>query len=138
MNIMMLLTPKMSTGWIYDDFSLRQAVEKMTYYGFSAMPIVTGSGLYVGILNQTDILAQMRKKQIITDSDLEKSYIEEIKETKQRKAIKCCATEEELIELIKNQNFAPVIDDRGAYIGIITRKKIIEYLYSKSTIKKEV
>lgn len=30
MNIMMLLTPKMSTGWIYDDFSLRQAVEKIT------------------------------------------------------------------------------------------------------------
>lgn len=136
MNIMMLLTPKASTGWIYDDFSLRQAIEKMTFYGFSSMPIVTGDGLYMGILNQTDILSQIRKKQIIKDIDLEKSYISEIEETKERQAIKCYATEEELIKLITNQNFVPVIDDRGAYIGIITRKKVIEYLYQEKINKK--
>ena len=133
---MMLLTPKASTGWIYDDFSLRQAIEKMTFYGFSSMPIVTGDGLYMGILNQTDILSQIRKKQIIKDIDLEKSYISEIEETKERQAIKCYATEEELIKLITNQNFVPVIDDRGAYIGIITRKKVIEYLYQEKINKK--
>ena len=135
MNIICLLTPKASTGWIYDDFSLRQAVEKMTYYGFSAMPIVTGDGKFVGILNHTDILSQMRKKQIIKNSDLEKSYIREIEETKQRKAIKCNATEEELIELIKFQNFIPVTDDLDTYIGIITRRSVIEYLYNNN--KKE-
>lgn len=30
-----------------------------------------------------------------------------------------------------NQNFVPVVDDNGIFIGIITRKSIIEYFYNK-------
>ena len=41
---------------------------------------------------------------------------------------------EALIERISNQNFVPVVDDRGVFIGIITRKDVITYL---STKKKE-
>ena len=32
---------------------------------------------------------------------------------------------EALIERISNQNFVPVVDDRGVFIGIITRKDVI-------------
>ena len=35
---------------------------------------------------------------------------------------------EDLIAHALNQNFVPVVDDRGVFIGIITRKKIIQYL----------
>ena len=38
---------------------------------------------------------------------------------------------EELFERITNQNFVPVTDDRGIFIGIITRKDIITYLAAK-------
>ena len=38
---------------------------------------------------------------------------------------------EELFEKITNQNFVPVTDDRGIFIGIITRKDIITYLSAK-------
>ena len=30
-----------------------------------------------------------------------------------------------------NQNFVPVIDDNGIFIGIVTRKSIIEYCYKR-------
>ena len=30
-----------------------------------------------------------------------------------------------------NQNFVPVVDDQGSFIGIITRKSIIKYCYNE-------
>ena len=35
---------------------------------------------------------------------------------------------DEVIKLSLEQNFIPVVDDRGVYIGIIKRKTIIDYL----------
>ena len=34
---------------------------------------------------------------------------------------------EDLIDRALNQNFVPAVDDRGLFIGIITRKDIIKY-----------
>ncbi len=34
---------------------------------------------------------------------------------------------EDLILLAKNQNFVPVVDDQGIFIGIIKRSDIINY-----------
>ena len=44
---------------------------------------------------------------------------------------------EDLIELSMQQNFVPVVDDEGRFIGIIRRKDIIQYCYEKSGIKEE-
>ena len=33
----------------------------------------------------------------------------------------------DLIDRASNQNFVPVVDDYGAFIGLITRKAIIQY-----------
>ena len=35
---------------------------------------------------------------------------------------------EDLFERITNQNFVPVVDDRNFFVGIITRKDVINYL----------
>ena len=132
MNIMFFLLPKKDTGWIYYDFTLRQAMEKMKYYGYTAMPVVDGDGIYKGIITEGDLLKKIREKEIISDKDLEKEYISEISEISTRQAVKCYETMENLMDIIKNQNFVCVIDDRNTYIGIITRKTIIEYLDKKS------
>ena len=33
-----------------------------------------------------------------------------------------------------NQNFIPVVDDAGIFIGLVTRKEIIRYLAEKADI----
>ena len=38
---------------------------------------------------------------------------------------------EDLLNKAMNQNFVPVIDDRKRFIGIITRKDLIQYLCKK-------
>jgi CBS domain containing-hemolysin-like protein len=41
------------------------------------------------------------------------------------------ASMSDLIERASHQNFVPVIDDYGAFIGLITRKAIIKYCQDK-------
>ena len=35
---------------------------------------------------------------------------------------------EQLIRRTVDQNFVPVVDDRGVFIGIVTRRVVINYL----------
>ena len=41
------------------------------------------------------------------------------------------ASVDELLVRAMQQNFVPVVDDYNVYIGIVTRKTIIEYLVNK-------
>ena len=45
-NILFFLTPKAMCAYLYDDFTLRQALEKMESAGYSALPmnVATGNG----------------------------------------------------------------------------------------------
>jgi CBS-domain-containing membrane protein len=38
---------------------------------------------------------------------------------------------ESLLDRAINQNYVPVVDDAGYFIGIITRKEIIKYCYNE-------
>ena len=38
---------------------------------------------------------------------------------------------EDLLDRAINQNYVPVVDDQGFFIGIITRKEIIKYCYKE-------
>lgn len=38
---------------------------------------------------------------------------------------------EDLLQKAMNQNFVPVVDDQKKFIGIVTRKSIMEYCYEK-------
>ena len=38
---------------------------------------------------------------------------------------------EDLLMMAMNQNFIPVTDDRGLFIGIVTRSDIMQYYYDK-------
>ena len=38
---------------------------------------------------------------------------------------------EDLVDKALNQNFVPVVDDRGVFIGIVKRKAIIQFCYQR-------
>lgn len=66
--------------------------------------------------------------------ELEKQRVNELYFRRNYPSVNVDTSMEALIERISNQNFVPVVDDRGVFIGIITRKDVITYL---STKKKE-
>ena len=44
---------------------------------------------------------------------------------------------EDLMQVAMRQNFVPVVDDNGVFIGIITRKAIIQYCIEHSDLGKK-
>ena len=132
MNIAFFLIPKSQIAYLYDDFTLRQGLEKMRYHGYAAIPVIDRDGKYVGSISEGDFLWHL-----IDDStdDLHKIDITEIKKTKIRDLlrpdrilpVRITETAETLLDRATKQNYIPVIDDTGSFIGIITRKGIINY-----------
>ena len=47
------------------------------------------------------------------------------------KAVSINAKLEDLLLMTMNQNFVPVVDDRNIFIGIITRRDVLQYFYNK-------
>ena len=41
MNVLFFLKPKSEVAYLYEDYSLRQALEKMEYHRYTAIPIIS-------------------------------------------------------------------------------------------------
>ena len=91
MNVLFFLRPKVSTAYIYYDNTLRQGLEKMRHYGYSAIPVLDREG--------------------------------------HNQSVNVNASLEDLFIMAQNQNFVPVTDDLGSFIGIVTRRDILQYYY---------
>ena len=64
----------------------------------------------------------------------ERIQISDLDRVKTYKTISINNNMEDLMELAIDQNYVPVVDDRNKFIGIITRRSIIDY-YAKQQKK---
>lgn len=127
MNILFFLTPKSEVAYINEDDTLRQALEKMEYHKYSAVPMVNRVGNYVGTLTEGDLLWGIKNQYNLNLKEAEFIPITEIHRRVDYRPVKADCKMEDMIDKALNQNFVPVVDDRGLFIGIITRKDIIRY-----------
>ena len=110
---------------------MRQALEKMEYHRYTAIPILTKDEKYVGTLTEGDLLWKLKhtsdldfdktKEILLTDAPLQR----EVKPISVRTDI------EGIYNLAIDQNFIPVVDDLETFIRIIRRRELIEYMYKK-------
>lgn len=131
MNIAFFLTPKSDVVWEDFNSTMRQAMEKMEYHSYTAIPLLDGKGRYVGTLTEGDLLWMLKNNPDLTFNNLNKIKISEIKRHMNNKPVTINSDIESLISLAVNQNFVPVVDDHGTFIGIIKRSDIINYCYEK-------
>lgn len=127
MNLLFFLTPKGKVAYIYDDFTLRQTLEKMEYHRYSAVPILTREGKYVGTITEGDLLWAIKNRYSLNFKEAENTPILEIPRRMDNLPVSADTEIEDLIVKALNQNFVPVTDDRGIFIGLITRKDIMRY-----------
>ena len=130
MNIFAFLTPKSEVCYLNDDFTIRQALEKMEYHHYSRIPVLNNEGDYVGDITEGDLLWFIKNNKL-TPKLLEISKIEDIPRTRKLEKITINASLKDLVNIIIKQNYVPVVDDRNKFIGIITRTKVITYLFEK-------
>ena len=136
MNIVFFLTPKQDVAYIYEDFTLRQTLDKMENHRYSAVPIIRRTGEYVGTITEGDLLWAIKNQFSLNLKVSEDVTVGQIPRHADNRPVSVNTDIKELVDKSLEQNFVPVVDDRGVFIGIITRKKIIEYFY-QILIKKE-
>lgn len=136
MNILFLLIPKAKCAYLRSEDTIRQALEKMEVSGYAALPILSKDGRYKGTLTEGDLLWAIRNLEITNLRDMEDHGIMEIAHRRDNAPVSVSNEVEDLLSKAVAQNFVPVVDDRDTFIGIITRKAIMQYFidhYMKST-----
>ncbi len=127
MNVLRFLTPKSSVAYIYDDFTLRQALEKMEFHRYSAIPIISRAGQYVGTLTEGDLLWAIKNQYSLNLKEAENFPITRVHRRMDNKPVTADTSMADLITVALEQNFVPVVDDRGVFVGIVTRKEVMRY-----------
>lgn len=131
MNILFFLTPKSEVAFIFDDETVRQALEKMENRKFTAVPVLNRQGGYVGSITEGDMLWGIKNQYNLNLKNAEHIRVGTIPRRMDYKPVHVDASMEDLIEKALNQNFVPVVDDQKSFIGIIRRRDIIRYCYNK-------
>lgn len=131
MNILFFLTPKSEVAYIYDDQTLRQALEIMEYHRYTAVPVINKLGKYIGTITEGDMLWGIKNQYNLSLKGAEHMPVTTIPRRSDNHPVSIDATMEDMIDKALNQNFVPVVDDQENFIGIITRKDIIRYCYER-------
>ncbi len=127
-NILRFMVPKSLVVYINESSTVRQALEKMNYHKYTAVPVIDGDGKYVGTLRSDDIFKYFMKVKSFDKALAEDVSITEIMDRANSKPVPHNTSMSELIEGVKEHNFVSVVDDRGCFIGIILRREILNYL----------
>ena len=131
MNILFLLTPKAKCAYLRAEDTVRQALEKMESSGYAALPILAKDGSYKGTLTEGDLLWALKNMCNMDMRQAEQKRIMEISRRKDNVPVRITASMQDLIERASHQNSVPVVDDYGAFIGLVTRKAIVKYCRDK-------
>lgn len=130
-NILFFLTPKAMCAFVYDDYTIRQALEKMELAGYSALPILNKRGEYRGTLTEGDLLWAMKNMCYMDMRQAESRKIMEIGRKKDNISVRVTTSMQDLVDRASTQNFVPVVDDKDTFIGIVTRRSIIKFCQQK-------
>ena len=127
MNVLMLLKPKETVKYIFDTNTLRQGLEKMRAHSYTAIPVISEDGKYVGTVSEGDFLYYIVDLRSNTIKDRKKHRVSDIIRKDFNPAVRINVSMDELLRRAVNQNFVPVTDDWGTFIGIVTRQDIIKH-----------
>lgn len=132
MNILFFLKPKGECVYVYEDDSLKHVLNVMEEHRYSSIPMISRvTGAYKGTITEGDLLWAIKNRYNLNIHNAEDIRIKEIKRHRDNQPVSAGAKMEDLISKVVQQNFVPVIDGQKCFIGIITRKNVIEYLCEK-------
>lgn len=131
MNIAFFLTPKNEVVCENIESTMRQVIEKMEHHGYTAIPLIDKHGKYVGTLTEGDLLWKLKNTMNLNFRNTETVKVKDIPRRVRHKSVTISEDIESLINLAVSQNFVPVVDDEGIFIGIIKRSDVINYCYKE-------
>ena len=129
-NVLFFLLPKAMCAYVYDDYTIRQALEKLESAGYAALPILNRRGEYRGTITEGDLLWALKNICYMDMRQAEARRIAELERRRDYIPIRVTTDMHDLVERASAQNFVPVVDDKDAFIGLVTRSAIVKYCSS--------
>jgi CBS domain-containing protein len=127
MNILFLLQPKSDVALLLNTATVADALSAFAQFRFAAVPVITLEGSYFGTVTASDFLGF-----VLTGASGRDTTVGEILNRDKNKPVRITARLEDLLLVVMEQNFVPVVDDRDCFMGIVTRRRIMQYYYEES------
>ena len=129
MNIAKIMIPKISTVFLLEKDTIRQGLERFMVHGYTAVPVLNDQEQYIGSVTEGDFLRHLLVCQT-TDLKVQEGYrLGSIVRRDFCPALQIDADSEQVVTV-------PIVDGRNALCGILTRKRLIEFL-AQARDKKE-
>lgn len=127
MNVAFFLIPKKNIVFLKENATMRQALERMEFHSYSAVPLINDEGKYAGTITEGDLLWKLKNTPGLSFENTEDIKLSEVKQHVQNLPVTIDAQMEDLLSRAIVQNFVPVVDDQQIFIGIVRRREMIEY-----------
>ena len=137
MNILFFLTPKSEVAYIVENQTIRQALEVLAEHRHAAVPMISEMGKYIGTITEGDILRRFLEDSNLSIDEMEHIPIRDIPRRTTNCPVGINEEVQDLISAAMVQNFVPVVDDDKVFIGIVTRKDIMQYCQKKLFAKEK-
>ena len=137
MKISFFLIPKMETAYMFEHETVRQALEKMEYYRYNTLSVLDEQGRYKYALSATDFFHYMKHHPGTTYEKTEEITLSQVTPQTESKAIDINDDVENLIKILLNQEYTPVIDGKQIYIGEVSVTEIMEFVLKNRLIQNE-
>jgi CBS domain-containing protein len=131
MNIAFFLIPKKDVAYLQTPCTMRQALEKMEFHRYTAVPIIDSNGKYHGTISEGDLLRHLKNTPGLSFEGMKKVSLESIPVRSNYQPVRIHEEIESLLSLVLVQNFVPVVDDSDTFIGIIRRREILEHFFGE-------
>ncbi|MFP4974017.1 CBS domain-containing protein [Paenibacillus sp. CN-4] len=127
MEISHFLLPKEQVSYVSLSLSMYDAMRQLEQYHYTAIPIVDDEGRYAGTLSEGDLLWKLKDTPGLTFEGMRSVTVADVPRRFVNESVMIDAEMEDMLSLAADQNFVPVTDTGGQFLGIIRRKDIIEY-----------
>jgi CBS domain-containing protein len=126
MNILSFIKPVSEVIFVYDDQSVKEAIEVMKKERFSAIPVLSRDMEYIGTITEGDLLYVVYEvgRKVIDDIK-----ISDIARYRDYESVNFNSSVAMLLSRASNENFVPVVNDSNKLMGIVTRKRLLDYFF---------
>ena len=133
MQMAFFLLPKSETLYLAEKMTLRQAMEKMQFHGYGAVPVLNEAGQYVGTITAADMLWFLKDMHGANIAAAEKLQVKDVPRRHDNAPVSVSADIRDMLKMAMEENFIPIVDDLGVFIGMVRRREIMEFYQKNNT-----
>jgi CBS domain-containing protein len=127
MQMAFFLLPKSESLHLTEKMTLRQAMEKMQHHGYGAVPVLNDAGQYVGTITAAYILWYLKDMHNANMFLTEKLQVQDVPRRHDNVPVSASADIRNMLKMAMEENFIPIVDDLGVFIGMVRRREIMEF-----------